>query len=232
MKGDSIPYILGIVILVVAFLLFILILLSSRNTQVSCPAGQCPTNIVTGSKRCNDTTLRPLEVCNPQYSCTSSATPYALRGDGGINSDGTCDKNIECPCVGTPKCPKYIASIFNATVPEGTTGLSYTQSGTPGPISTSYCSLSTNALTLGPCNYFGSMTYDNLVTCASINSECDANIMSLPCDRGTLALITSNPDAVNENNYSQFPVGCLFIEKCPCGQLPIYDVRSNTRVCR
>jgi hypothetical protein len=228
----QIVYIVGFVLLLCVIFLFVLILASPNNDATSCPVGECPTNTLTGNKRCNDSQLRPLDVCNPQFACTSPATPYALRGDGGINSDGICDDNIPCPCVATTRCPRYIASIFNATTPSNDTNLSFTQNSVPGPITSSFCSLSPDSLVLGPCNYFEDMTYDNLVQCASLDAGCDANLLSRPCNEGTLALITPNPDGVTSSNYLNYTVGCLYTEKCPCNQLPIYDTRSNTRICR
>lgn len=223
---------MGFVLLLCSIVLLILILTSPKKSITTCPVNQCPTNTITGNKRCNDQEIRPLDVCNPQYSCTSPATPYALRGDGGINTDGLCDDGIQCPCVATPRCPRYVASIFNATTPVKTTNLSFTQGNTPGPITSSYCSLVPDSLLLGPCNYYEEMTYDNLKSCASLDAGCVSDLLSKPCNEGTLALITENPDGVTKDNFKNYTVGCIYTETCPCGQLPIFDTRSNTRICR
>ena len=230
---ESLPIITLIILFITVIIIVLLAVFGAANPVVNCPPDYCATNVTTGSKRCDGSPLRPLEVCNPKYSCSSPATPYALRSDGGVNSDGNCEREEPCPCLGIPRCPYYIASVFNSTVPStSSTNLSYTQSADPASIGSSYCTLSTGALTLGPCNYYSEMNYNNLVECAGLSVGCESNLFSVPCSSGILSLITDNPDAVNKETYQNYQVGCVYTEPCPCGSLPIYNTQTNKRVCK
>jgi hypothetical protein len=84
-----------------------------------CPVGYCPTNIQTGEKRCpTNASLQILynpatEVCNPQYSCNATATPYAIQFDGSVDLAGQCEPGVECRCTNTLYAPSYVQSLFN-----------------------------------------------------------------------------------------------------------------------
>lgn len=85
----------------------------------ACALGDCPTNVYTGEKRCPQNPSIQLlynpitEVCNPQYSCTNEATPYAIKFDGSTDFGGQCDSDYTCRCVSRLTTPNYIQSLFN-----------------------------------------------------------------------------------------------------------------------
>lgn len=84
----------------------------------ACALGDCPTNVYTGEKRCPQNPSIQLlynpitEVCNPQYSCSDVATPYAILFDGSTDFGGQCDADYTCRCVSTLTTPNYIQSLF------------------------------------------------------------------------------------------------------------------------
>jgi len=87
----------------------------------ACDLGDCPTNVYTGEKRCPQNPSIQLlydpitEVCNPQYSCTDEATPYAINFDGSTNFSGQCEADYTCRCTSTLTTPTYIQSLFTVT---------------------------------------------------------------------------------------------------------------------
>ena len=87
----------------------------------ACDIGDCPTNVYTGEKRCPQNPSIQLlynpitEVCNPQYSCSSEATPYAILFDGSTDFGGQCDADYTCRCVSSLTTPTYIQSLFTVS---------------------------------------------------------------------------------------------------------------------
>jgi hypothetical protein len=87
----------------------------------ACDLGDCPTNVYTGEKRCPQNPSIQLlydpitEVCNPQYSCTNEATPYAIKFDGSTDFAGNCDADYTCRCTSILTTPNYIQSLFTVT---------------------------------------------------------------------------------------------------------------------
>jgi hypothetical protein len=82
-----------------------------------CPAGECPTNIATGEKRCPVNPLQQMlfdpayEVCNPVSACTNPRTPYAVLFDQSTNLEGVCNF-AGCRCVNYAATPSFTQVIF------------------------------------------------------------------------------------------------------------------------
>jgi len=91
--------------------------LESTYLLEQCPAGECPTNIATGEKRCPSNPLTPMlfnptyEVCNPVSLCTDTRTPYAVRFDQSTNAEGICDFD-GCRCVNYLSTPSFTQVLF------------------------------------------------------------------------------------------------------------------------
>jgi hypothetical protein len=64
---------------------------ATTELYLQCDAGQCPTNIYNGEKRCSSDTTQVMlydptyEVCNSPNTCESTSTLYALLSDGSTN---------------------------------------------------------------------------------------------------------------------------------------------------
>lgn len=128
---------LVVLILFIAFFIWILYLLlssglsrtttdnpvsSDRRTEttITCPPGQCATNITTGVKSCPTENIsikiNPAEsVCNSRFVCDNPLTPYALQSDGSTNINGVCEPGVECPCLRVSQCPEYVLSVFTTS---------------------------------------------------------------------------------------------------------------------
>jgi len=83
----------------------------------TCPAGECPTNIATGEKRCPVNPLQQMlfdpsyEVCNPVSACTNPRTPYAVLFDQSTDFEGVCNFS-GCRCVNYAASPSFTQVIF------------------------------------------------------------------------------------------------------------------------
>ena len=95
--------------------------ITASETLLSCPTGDCATNVFTGYKRCptgpNETIIinPAFEVCNPQFACTNELTPFALLSDGSTDNNGICNAEVQCACLSNAQCPDYIQSTFTAS---------------------------------------------------------------------------------------------------------------------
>lgn len=95
--------------------------IGTLSVYEACDLGDCPTNVYTGEKRCPQNPSIQLlydpitEVCNPQYSCTDEATPYAINFDGSTNFSGECEADYTCRCTSILTTPNYIQSLFTVT---------------------------------------------------------------------------------------------------------------------
>ena len=125
--------ILTIVIIFIGIMIYLMIDSRSRSTStasttisvsetlLSCPTGECATNVFTGYKRCPTGTNEQIsinsasEVCNPRFSCTNNLTPFALLSNGSTDNNGICDDGVQCACLTEAQCPDYIQSTFTAS---------------------------------------------------------------------------------------------------------------------
>ncbi len=228
--------------------------------SIQCAQGQCATNLQSGFKTCpiagETITVDPSQsVCNSPFVCDNPLTPFAVQSDGSTNINGVCEPNIQCACVNTSRCPDYILSVFTTsngnpyqslagqriTFPQQSSFVgSNGQTDTP-PIeianpSTTFCAASLSFLPLSNpgCNFFStadgnSMTYKDLLLCT--NTGC-SGFFNNPCLQGTLAVLSSNPDGLNQQNVLTSQFACVRGESCPCDYMTIYDTNYGGVICR
>jgi len=234
----------------------------SNNTSlnITCPEGQCGTDLFTGFKTCptnfESIVINPSQsVCNNPFVCDNPITPYALQSDGSTDLNGVCEPNTRCACLRTLQCPSYIQSIFNVSngnisQPLNNQRIALEQSNsfitsnnmqtTIPPIkytnpATSFCSVPINLLAISSpgCNFVSTLSIDidDILYCMGEISNCNNNLSS-PCLQGTLALITNNPDNINETTIFLSQFGCVSGDPCPCNTLAVFDTNSGTIVCK
>lgn len=231
-------------------------------TAIQCLPGQCAVNILTGLKRCGSGTgeiiaVNPAqEVCSNQFSCSNPLLPYAQQSDGSTNNLGLCQNGVACACLGRPRCPDYVTSYFTRsngdpyseplgqriTFPqvgayvENNTGvvinsppLTYTDP------NTSFCAAPIDWLPFATpgCGFVGSesMTYQDLELCMGAAKGCN-NIVFNPCLQGTLAVITDDPDSINQVTVLRQEVACVAGKPCNCGETALYDTNVGGIICR
>lgn len=209
---------------------FVSVSLVNDGISRLCPAGECATNVFTGSKRCPESfevpvaASLPLEVCNPRFSCSDPATPYAINSDSSTNANGLCENDplgnpIACRCQRYASCPVYIRSVFS------------TYAGNPyDSLDTQRVMLRQTTATLGA---GGELSLPMTITDPA-NQFCTipqpwlARAVPGACLRGTAAYIVPDvenfdPDAAN--------VGCVDGSPCPTGQLAVWDVKIDQLRC-
>lgn len=202
------------------------------------------------------------EVCNSKYLCENKLTPYAKMSDestssDGVcqcilyNKDGTCAKRSICPCLRKAQCPNYVLTTFSAyngsvysdiakqdmTFPQS--DISHDGSGQFPLVykeGSTFCLAPPEWLPLATpgCNFvkYGSMTYDQIVTCMSLPNP-DSEIKdSNPCLRGTLAFVSDNPSFMTKESALTTLMGCVKGEPCPTGKVAIFDTQSHTISCK
>jgi len=225
-----------------------------------CPAGSCPTDILTGTKLCPSEDVASLyingsQVCNSRYLCDNPQTPFALQTDGSTNLYGVCEPGTECACLNTSRCPQYVRSAFTASNGNAYVSLagqritfpqinSYsTSSGVDinvpiefGDPSTTFCSVPLSWLPSSSpgCNFISNpedISYDDVVKCMGMVSGCN-NFIASPCLEGVLAFITDNSDNLNQQNMINTQVSCVAGTPCPCGTVAIFDTNFGAVVCR
>jgi hypothetical protein len=228
-----------------------------------CPVGSCATNIYTGQKRCpnlNSTVAANVtdEVCNLAFGCNNVITPYAVQSDGSAIYTGTCEPNIECPCLSYPRCASYITSLFvntNGNPYQSTVGQqilfqqvnTYEVPSVPGisvsdtpPIiidgnpASSFCTIPINWLPISTpgCNFTDDILIeDNLLACMGLPNDCNG-VTANPCLYGTLAFIPNNPNTIiTSTNFSTIPVACVRGTPCPCGQVAVWNNNVGQIIC-
>lgn len=209
---------------------FISVSLVNDGISRLCPAGECATNVFTGSKRCPESfevpvaASLPLEVCNPRFSCSDPATPYAINSDGSTNASGLCENDplgnpIACRCQRYASCPVYIRSVFS------------TYAGNPyNDLDSQRVMLRQTTATLGA---GGELSIPMTITDPA-NQFCTIPqpwlVRAVPnaCLRGTAAYIV--PDVENFDPQAA-NVGCVDGVPCPEGQLAVWDVKVDQLRC-
>lgn len=197
------------------------------------------------------------EVCNDAFFCTNPLTPFAVLSDGSTNIDGVCETSVQCQCVSTPQCASYVTSIFNTR--NGNPYVSFSGQRISFPQSSSYVD-NNGAVVQSPplqysnpattfctaplswlpfanpgCNFVNpleanSMDYQDLLVCMGLPNSCNGALGN-PCLTGTLALITDNPESLNQTNIDVSQFGCVNGTPCPCGLVSVYDTNYGGIVC-
>lgn len=224
---------------------------------LKCAKNLCATSIITGNKRCPPEGLQieynaGFEVCNSKFACENRLTPYAGQSDGSSVLSGICQDGIECPCFSKITCANYITSVFtssdgNIVNPLGGQRITFPQilatniSGNkvilnnPAlnfctvpiswlPISTPGCGFVTGG-------FSNNMNYDELKICMGQVRGCN-NSFNSPCLSGTLAVISSDPDSLNQQNVIFQQMGCVAGESCPCDSIAVYDTNFGGIICK
>jgi hypothetical protein len=270
--NDGSDAIIPLIILMVAVIFFgyIIYLLISSNFETSsasagatvnsdirsvayitCPPGQCGTDILSGQKICPEFDVEiaidpRTQVCNSRYVCDNLLTPYAVGSDSATNINGVCPPGVECPCINHFQCADYITAAFtsNGGNPYVTTNgqrITFPQITEVPPItfinpSLTFCTAPAAWLPFSSpgCNFVngpGDMDYDNIVLCMGL-LEGYEGLSGSACKHGILAVITGEPDALTRTNITQAQFGCVRGESCPGGQLNVYDTNYNGVICR
>lgn len=257
--GETVSVYIIVSITIISFLIFwcwVIYNVTKDNAgdklYLSCPPGQCGTNINNGEKRCpnlpGDTVLIDprYEVCNSKFLCDNVQTPYAVLADGRTNNGGICDKGNPCRCVKYPQCATHVSSLFtvingslSSNTPEtdrftfqqipmtadlGTANVVYEES------NTNFCGVKTNhlnRLSPGSCS-FSDFDYNNPYNTVNVVTEC---INENPCVKGIMALDTDKPSFIEKNGVSKqilldTPVTCINASlSCgdPCEPTPCTD---------
>lgn len=236
--------------LIFIFLIVILIYsLSYRTTNKTttagtwrCPPQYCATTLSTGVKACSDgddtVAYDPgTQVCNPRYFCTNSLTPYALNSDGGTNNAGVCETNVECACLSSQRCPRYISSVFIEAVGTGVTGsttniVSVEQSASWNGSQWSMngqCTVAAAVLGYSTpgCLFTNdtSITLTEVASCMNLDTGCTEIGNNPPCARGTLAFITT--DSNNTIDPQSTPMGCISMKPCDCNLIAVYNLATG-----
>lgn len=267
-KGDKfIEYIIALISIIIflIFLVWILRLItlssvtnaSNNKLLLSCPSGECGTNMLTGEKRCpeniDDVVLidPQSEVCNPKYSCTSTLTPYALLSDGSTSFNSTCESGSTCRCLKNAQCGTHVAALFktiNGSLYASSSGNRFTFSQIPlrydiGEKSvqyttegTDFCGIKTsnlNKLSPGSCT-FTDQDYGKPTATLKIATDC---INSNPCVVGSMVLNTTTPEVLEASGVGidevrNIPVTCVRNnKKCSDGYVPYWDRRIGDVNC-
>jgi hypothetical protein len=128
----------SIVLIVIAIIVFIIVFISSSNQSSlqNCNAGQCVTNIFSGTTYCTTLQFDPsFQVCNTQNTCDNTRTPCVYQDQsvgticpGDPNYTGICDPNLgSCSCINRVYCPDFATAYF---VPTTLSESGFTNSGT------------------------------------------------------------------------------------------------------
>ena len=207
----------------------------------TCAAGQCATNLMSGIKTCpdEDVSIRidpSMEVCNSRYVCDNGLTPFAVQSNGSTRLDGVCEFETECGCLNTMRCPSYILSVYTTsggnpyqsvsgqriTFPQQSSYVTSNGIATTNPPieitdpTTTFCTAPLSWLPFSNpgCGFRianpSSMTYQDLLVCTGQVNHC-LGLEGSACLQGILALITNDPDSLNQRNISQARYGCVSV---------------------
>jgi hypothetical protein len=74
------------------------------------------------------------------------------------------------------------------------------------------------------------MDYDDLLVCMGLVNSCNGALGN-PCLSGTLAVISDNPQTLNQTNIQTAQFGCVNGTACDCGTVAVYDTNYGGIVC-
>lgn len=246
-----------VVIVIILLIIGIATLSSGEGTRganiLTCPVGQCATNLNTGIKRCAQgqvVSYNPgIEVCNSPTLCDNVLTPFAQNSDKSTNSSGVCSGDSVCPCLSKAQCADYVTTIFstrngdpyttlegqriafaqnggNVSTPKTATAVSHqTQTGGTTPLTLN------NAVTQF-CQIPIAWLNRTIPGCSSINEVNGKTLETClqgggGCLSGTVAIIPQ--DGVS---LLQSPVACVRGTGCQAGLLPVWNDQLGAVVCQ
>ena len=82
-----------------------------------------------------------------------------------------------------------------------------------------------------------SLSYKDLLDCMGMEKNCTGTVYETsgykgsPCLQGTLAIITDNPDTLNQSQVNSFLLGCVPGETCPCGTVGVFNTNFGALQC-
>ncbi len=215
------------VIIVVVIAILIASVMFSNNYQSPvnvCNAGECPTNLLSGVKRCSiDPTERikynpKYEVCNSQNLCDNPLTPFAELESGATIDNGVCVSE-GCNCRTARICNNWNVVAFKD---DGTSISQIPLSGTRELQPGYTCDMHVSTIQGINCPITGETPEEieaNLRACSALYPECG----QLPlCKMGYLAI-------TNEGLSSRYT--CVADTPCTCGQASILDHRTGNITC-
>lgn len=203
-----------VIIVIVAIILLTASVMFSVNYSSpinNCNPGECPTNLVTGVKRCSSDPTESMsfnpkyEVCNSENLCDNSITPFAQTPNGSTIDSGVCIEE-RCNCMTHKMCSNWNSVAFKD---EGLTMSQIPLSGTrilqPGYS----CDMHISTINKINCPVdIDTLTGTNIGVdyCSAMYPECG----DIPlCESGFLAII--------ENGLSS-RYTCVASTPCTCGQ--------------
>lgn len=234
-----------IIFSIIVVVLFIIVIIAFVNTKTIeprgastflCPPGQCPTNIITGTKRCPENTapmsaFTEFEVCNSPYLCDNNITPYAVQSDLSTDANGVCPAGVPCRCVRAPACPYYLATAFrpqngNPYINNPTERFSFSQVLAENAASTDFCTIPFLYLQRNGdvCNITSGDAIDNFIACAQ---------KQVACYTGQLAVMPPDANSFNPANITSYEVGCINVPNpnCPTNTIPVWNKNINQILC-
>jgi hypothetical protein len=253
--------------LIIGIILFVLLLFLTwviwkkyeadevHQVFLTCPLGQCATNIASGDKRCSDNEnviYNPeFEVCSEKFFCTNSVLPYALLGDNSTNEFGVCENGTICKCLKNPQCAIDELVLFTSNngsiYSNDSENMTFSQStsGSQGSFNSiiysnpnvQFCKLQLpffNRLSPGTCafNDEKNITLTEAIKC----------IRSNPCISGVLAFKPDNPNTFvfDLNSIYTVPLTCVVGILNPIGlsgeclltnQIPVWNNENGELFC-
>jgi len=224
-----------LITLMIVLLIYWIVSAPAPITNVlTCPPGECLTNVYNGIKTCPPTNTETISgdyqvnVCNPPHGCTSPRTPYAVKPDQSTDLAGVCVSNDICRCTNRPQCAEYILSYFSYE--NGNPFLGVTEF---IPFSTDpfagqrvvFPSVTTGTDILGQIQREPPLQYNN-----PVSAFCAIPPAWLPravsCPRGTLAYLPLDPSAFDRGQLNITPLACVRGSACPPGTIAYWTGKA------
>jgi hypothetical protein len=246
--GDYTLYVLSAVLIVFFWCIILWHYTSAPLSSVfgQCDPGDCPTNRITGQKRCPTSTDIELlydlenEVCNPPTSCTSSFTPYAINSDNSFNVNGICENDTICRCSANVTCPYFAEVKFTRQSSSGKLFASdyyYTQSiinsantALDKSLENSFDNVLSQSCFIDPSD----IGRANASLCTSLITDIDVDIciQSNPCLSGRLTFVPEKNKIFDTAiDVYTTPMACIAGQTCLSGTVPVFDWSDGTTKC-
>lgn len=227
--------IISLIILILFFIVSLILIFSSDivgmdKADIMCPVNYCATSILTGEKICPEPNKQIMydistQVCNKPNACDNLTGPqYAQQSDGSATLS-MCEANSICNCKLNPTCSRYTLSVFNQDdiiITSETDNIVVKDN--------SNCVESIDNLFKCP-SQSDVLSVNELSYCMGFDNNCVNGYQGSVCTRGILAIVT-NINEFNEEDLNLYPVACVSGQPCECGQLTIFDTRSNSVICK
>lgn len=222
--------VITILIIIIALIVFIILSIlnwDTRQYDIVCPVGECPTSLLTGEKDCTRSVYNPsLEVCSTQYGCPMDILPYPITSSLGTDLVQECELDAngeltQCRCSRDSLCPMYTVMAFARDSYGNITQVINLNNEENGSCSTAIESF----FTVG-----GFCTPSDWTSEESKRSDIIRCVQGNPCVQGQAAYI-ANPSEFRPTDYSYYPVACVpgitgldsFGNEIEENSLPVWD---------